>query len=251
MPSDATIAPDQMDNPARARHAERLVTSGSAEEGRREFEALRPELLRDPGAPAYLTEALCACGLGTVAEEWLTEAVTTIAGGVSDAGRAEQLFELVRERHRVREELDLGHDDLDDLYHEMEAAAGGPDPQEGRAMLFWPAPEFTRLIARWPERADIYNPDWDRHREGVERALSAWSDAGVVHLGLIVGSVDALEAFAAAEGLDPAAQDTHAAYADEAADAQGAAEWPPQRNAACWCGSGTKYKKCCLPRARG
>jgi uncharacterized protein YchJ len=21
--------------------------------------------------------------------------------------------------------------------------------------------------------------------------------------------------------------------------------WPPPRNAACWCGSGSKYKKCC------
>jgi hypothetical protein len=26
--------------------------------------------------------------------------------------------------------------------------------------------------------------------------------------------------------------------------------WPPGRNDPCWCGSGTKYKKCCLPRAR-
>nr|WP_310376412.1 SEC-C metal-binding domain-containing protein [Catenuloplanes atrovinosus] len=27
--------------------------------------------------------------------------------------------------------------------------------------------------------------------------------------------------------------------------------WPPERNGACWCGSGQKYKKCCLPRSRG
>ncbi|MGH3922605.1 MAG: SEC-C metal-binding domain-containing protein [Pseudonocardiaceae bacterium] len=26
--------------------------------------------------------------------------------------------------------------------------------------------------------------------------------------------------------------------------------WPPGRNETCWCGSGAKYKKCCLPRAR-
>jgi uncharacterized protein YchJ len=26
--------------------------------------------------------------------------------------------------------------------------------------------------------------------------------------------------------------------------------WPPERNTPCWCGSGTKYKKCCgtVPR---
>ncbi|MEV6140612.1 SEC-C metal-binding domain-containing protein [Nocardia sp. NPDC051990] len=22
-------------------------------------------------------------------------------------------------------------------------------------------------------------------------------------------------------------------------------DWPPPRNAPCWCGSGRKYKKCC------
>ena len=26
--------------------------------------------------------------------------------------------------------------------------------------------------------------------------------------------------------------------------------WPPGRNDPCWCGSRTKYKKCCLPRPR-
>ncbi|WP_198675865.1 SEC-C metal-binding domain-containing protein [Kribbella monticola] len=26
---------------------------------------------------------------------------------------------------------------------------------------------------------------------------------------------------------------------------EGAVEWPPGRNQACWCGSGTKYKRCC------
>jgi hypothetical protein len=26
--------------------------------------------------------------------------------------------------------------------------------------------------------------------------------------------------------------------------------WPPERSDACWCGSGLKYKKCCLPRSR-
>jgi uncharacterized protein YchJ len=28
-------------------------------------------------------------------------------------------------------------------------------------------------------------------------------------------------------------------------DEGGAISWPPPRNAPCWCGSGTKYKKCC------
>ena len=33
-------------------------------------------------------------------------------------------------------------------------------------------------------------------------------------------------------------------------DPDRAVEWPPPRNGPCWCGSGLKYKKCCLPRSR-
>ncbi|WIM97478.1 SEC-C metal-binding domain-containing protein [Actinoplanes oblitus] len=250
--AERAVAISPEDGFARACRAELLVKSGRADEGRREFGALRPELLRDPAAPFYLAETLTACDLGEAAEEWLTAAVRSLTEE-RDPGldRVEQLFELVKERHRVREELELGHDDLDDLYHEMAAAVDGTAPAGGRAMLFWPEPEFAELLARWPEHADSYHADWDQHRAGVERALAGWSASGTVHLGLLAGSVDGLLTFAEAQGLDPAAEDTHGAYADEIADALGAVEWPPQRNAACWCGSGLKYKKCCLPRSRG
>ncbi|GAA4598431.1 hypothetical protein BJY16_002709 [Actinoplanes octamycinicus] len=237
---------------ARACLAELLVKSGREADGRAAFEAVRPELLHDPVAPSYLADTLVACGLGAVAEEWLTDAVRSLTeGGGTGADRVEQLYELVKERHRVREELELGHDDLDDLYHELESAVEAPGPDDARSVLFWPEPELAALLARWPERADMYGADWDEHRAVLERALAGWSATGVIDLGLLVGSMDGLLAFAAAEDLDPAAQETHAGYADEVADTTGAVGWPPPRNAPCWCGSGAKYKKCCLPRSRG
>ncbi|MGI5214477.1 SEC-C metal-binding domain-containing protein [Plantactinospora sp. CA-290183] len=35
-----------------------------------------------------------------------------------------------------------------------------------------------------------------------------------------------------------------ARYSETIAE-QGVIAWPPPRNGPCWCGSGTKYKKCC------
>ncbi|GAA2678402.1 SEC-C metal-binding domain-containing protein [Actinoplanes palleronii] len=240
---------------ARSCWAELLVKSGREDEGLEQFAAVRPELLRDPLAASYVPAALEACDRATVALEWLTEAVRTVIERAPrdepDYAEVELLFALIKERHRVREGLELSHDDLDDLYHEMEAAVEAPEPDEGRAVLFWPEPELATLLARWPEQAEAYGADWDRHRELLEQTLATWSSSGVMRLGLFRGSVDGLVAFAAATGVEPDDPAVHTDYADTIGDQGGAVVWPPQRNAPCWCGSGAKYKKCCLPRSRG
>lgn len=56
--------------------------------------------------------------------------------------------------------------------------------------------------------------------------------------------VAGLVAFARREGRDPGSRATRLAYSDSLADDRDVT-WPPERNAACWCGSGRKYKKCC------
>ena len=62
---------------------------------------------------------------------------------------------------------------------------------------------------------------------------------------LVVGSVADLVAVAAATGRPADARALHDEYVgvDDL-------PWPPGRNDPCWCGSGGKYKKCCLPRGR-
>lgn len=234
---------------ARACYAELLVKSGREEEGLKEFAAVRPELSHNPLAPGYVGEALEACGHAALGVEWLTDvALELLEGEDDDADQLEVLFEAVKERHRLREGLELEHDDLDSLFHQMAEAEG---PVEGQALLFWPEPELAVVLSRWPDRADIYGASWDEHRTGVETTMAGWSAAGATQLGLLAGSIEGLQAFAAAEGADPGDPETHAGYADRLAESAGVTEWPPQRNATCWCGSGGKYKKCCLPRSRG
>ncbi|BCY05974.1 SEC-C metal-binding domain-containing protein [Actinoplanes sp. L3-i22] len=258
----AATAPGE-DGLSRACYAELLVKSGREGEGREVFDALRPELLQDPHAAAYVGEALESCGLATLADEWLSETARTLiedgafdedAPGSDDAddfGPVDVLYAVLAERHRIREEsLEVPHDELDGLFHEMDSAADAPD-LDGQVLLFWPEAELAQVLARWPERADIYGKAWDEHRAGVERTLAGWSATGATHLGLLPASADALLAYASANDLNPSNPETHADYADDLADNVPATEWPPQRNAECWCASGAKYKKCCLPRSRG
>nr|WP_280248750.1 SEC-C metal-binding domain-containing protein [Nocardia abscessus] len=46
-------------------------------------------------------------------------------------------------------------------------------------------------------------------------------------------------------GGDPTDSDTRLACINEIIAEGHAISWPPPRNAPCWCGSTTKYKKCC------
>jgi len=57
--------------------------------------------------------------------------------------------------------------------------------------------------------------------------------------------VSGLLAYAEREGKDPASRRTRLEYNDSLHGSGRDVDWPPQRNAPCWCGSARKYKKCC------
>jgi uncharacterized protein YecA (UPF0149 family) len=63
--------------------------------------------------------------------------------------------------------------------------------------------------------------------------------------------VDGFTEFLRDTEADPQDPETLDEYAESRAMLEPVLTWPPERNADCWCGSGTKYKKCCLPRSRG
>jgi hypothetical protein len=229
-----------------------------------------------------------AAGLAGAAEEWLTDALRSFlierpADAEADAdtdtdadadteaeaaaGRqARMITVLARTRHRVRHELGLPHDDLDDLAETIsKATAGlgkiigddgyldddGEQAHHGTAVMFWPRAAFDVVAQRWPELTEPYHHDWDEHRTSLERGLTEWSAAGRVSLALLAGDPDELAQFAALTSDDPVDIDVRQEYAEVLADEQREVPWPPGRNEPCWCGSGAKYKKCCRPRAHG
>jgi hypothetical protein len=241
---------------AHALRARILFRTGHEDEAVAEIEPLRPLLLRYTDAAAYISAALAVGGRAKTAEEWLTEAVkTALAERASEPTTAEDaglLFFLLQQRHRIRHLLGLPHDGHDNLADRLEtklanagiAHAGVPDGE----LLFWPQAEFDKLIAQWPALSEAYGKTWDEHRARVERALISQGTAGQT---VPAGTVAGLTGFAAT-GDDPSDAKTRTGYARQAATRTGGQiTWPPERNAPCWCGSGDKYKKCCLRRARG
>jgi hypothetical protein len=241
----------------RALRARILFRSGREDDAMAELEPLRPLLTEYPDAAAYLSAALAVGGRDRVAEQWLTEAVRaalaerTVAAEPSSAEDAGLLFFLLQQRHRVRHALGLPHDTHDNLAERLETklanSTAAAEPADD--LLFWPRAEFDRVLAQWPELSPAYGGSWDEHRARLERELVGLAGAGRTGLALLPGSVDGLIGFAGADG-EPADPKIRAGYARQLAAGPGQISWPPERNEPCWCGSGSKYKKCCLPRSR-
>lgn len=241
---------------------ELLLRSGREEEGLAQLTSLRPAMATDLLTGRQVAEALEESGRPETALEWLTEAlVAAIERGANldeeddeSVTNAEVIYDMVTVRHRIREELGLDHDEYDELFHELNASLAQSDPPD--ALLFWPQPAFEQLVALWPSVAETWEPSWDLHRLGVERALQQWSELGATDVELLVGSVDGLLAHAQSEELSLADADdldeAEQGYLDAVtADPQAVRRpWPPRRNDTCWCGSGEKYKKCCWIRSR-
>ncbi|WFE52723.1 SEC-C domain-containing protein [Micromonospora sp. WMMD1155] len=235
-----------------------LLRLGRTDEGLAELTALRPLLETHPDA-AYLIDELVESDHTETALEWLTGALDAIlertrthqheSEDAQDEAAA-MIFGLTQQRHDLREDLGLPHDEYDNLAdrlraasdHALDALDDGP-----ATLLFWPKAEFDALLVRWSALAESYPPTWDEHRANLERALVEASGLGGADLGVVTGTVAGLAAFA---GVDPIDEETLDEYADSL-DEAGVTAWPPGRNDLCWCGSGTKYKKCCLPRSRG
>jgi hypothetical protein len=230
---------------AQAFHAQLLAERGREAEATAAFEALRPRLVRTPGAAATLSEAMEEAGRGAESEQWLTAALTSVLarpeGSEPDMAKAEIVIGLVQTRHRLRHELGLPHDEYDNLADRLNEGV----EDEADVLAFWPRAEFDRMLLRWPALAEGYGKTWDDHRALLEKALVSEPGTG---LGMFAASAAALADFAHRRGADPADPLTLSEYAESQV---AEIPWPPGRNEACWCGSTAKYKKCCLPRSRG
>jgi hypothetical protein len=242
---------------ARALRARILFRSGREDEAMAELEPLRPLLTEYPDAAAYVSAALAAGGRNRIAEEWLTDAVRVALAERAEPVAAEDaglLFFVLQQRHRVRHALGLSHDAHDNLAERLETklanTAAQPAADSAEDLVFWPRAEFDRLLAQWPALSQPYGANWDDHRAHLERELVRLAGLGRNGLTVHTGSVAGLTGYAGPDG-DPADPKTWAGYARQLDLVPGQITWPPERNDPCWCGSGNKYKKCCLPRSRG
>jgi hypothetical protein len=251
---------------ARALYGELLLRSGREDEGMAVLGGLRGLLTSDENAIYYVSEALEQAGHTQVAVRWLTAALEAALErrNAVVSRRGDRVYEqaavigfaLAQVRHRLRRELDLPHDDHDLLADRLREAADEINAREdkeyeGTAVLYWPLDQFNALLLRWPTLADVYGASWHEHRTRLEQGLVALSESGEARLAVFAGSVDDLAEYVARHGGDVADSEVRQDYVEHREQTHSTRHlWPPQRNEVCWCGSGVKYKRCCLPRSR-
>lgn len=164
---------------------------------------------------------------------------------------------LLTGRARVRERLGLVPDAHDDQARAADGSGAGTDTEgelldralhgasgEGEGKV--PAVHVAYAREHLDEaRAHGLITDSDTHHHDVERALRAAArDTPAVPLHTATATPNQVTAFAVAADLDPVEPATRERWA-QALEPGALQPWPPERNQACWCGSGRKYKKCC------
>ena len=221
------------------------------------LDQLRSDLGRGPlRGPVYeyVGEALELQDRLDEALRWFTSGLTQVARDDPE----DVDLGCLNGRYRVRRRLGLPPDRYDELCEErrhtyedeldLEEEHVAPHPREQPltqlVALHWPADQFELLVERWPSMRDAYGDDHAEHAGYVERTIRRLSEQGIRML-VGDGEVEEYAEFAAREGNEPAESATRAAYGAHLGYLHRTRPWPPGRNDPCWCGSGTKYKKCC------
>jgi hypothetical protein len=109
---------------------------------------------------------------------------------------------------------------------------------------YLPEREYAAAWERGLLDATMY-PAHEDYRREMERVLREAAEVQGASACVVPLDVAGLLEYAAREGKDPASRQTRTDYNEWLEGACRDIAWPPERNAACWCGSGRKYKKCC------
>ncbi|MFF5189457.1 SEC-C domain-containing protein [Streptomyces sp. NPDC000345] len=274
-------SPESLDNPhlVRALKASNLWEYGHEAEARAIIDGLRAAAPRDPAPWVIIAEALESHDELEAAEAAFSEGARLLLTDVPEPPYS--THPLLFGRHRVRRMLGAAHDEwdlladtlhsspvsLDELHDPKRVwSLGSDNPAELAAeisrlraelgtyrealsrpfpvaVLHWPAPELAELVAAYPSLEAEY-PSHEQHLATIEASLRELAASGTANLGIVTGTVPSYEAFAASEGTSPADGDLLPQYATTLAARGRAVAWPPQRGAACWCGSGKSYAAC-------
>ncbi|MFD1661933.1 hypothetical protein ACFSL4_28040 [Streptomyces caeni] len=274
-------SPDPLEDPhlVRALKASNLWEYDHEAEARAIIEGVRAAAPRHPAPWVIVAESLESHDELEAAEETFTAGLRLL---VADAANPPQsTHPLLYGRHRVRRMLGAPHDEWDavaDSLHSSRVSLdelhdpkriwslGSDNPAELEAeisrlraelgayrealsrpfpvaVLHWPAPELDELVSAYPTLAAEYSSH-EEHLATIEASLRELSASGTWNLGIVTGTVPSYEAFAASEGTSPADVALLPQYATTLAARGRAVTWPPERGAACWCGSGRAYEGC-------
>jgi tetratricopeptide (TPR) repeat protein len=210
------------------------------------------------GHCALAAELLVERGDLVAASEWYDRALARLRAEDLEAlrgpnGWMQMAWATLRGRREVRKQLGLPTDatdeaipvaplqqpvDVDELNTHL--AEGGTRPREVR-MLVFQRDERAEARRTWP---DEYEATDEEYYPAAERRWRELADAGVPKITVVPAKAAGLAAFATRVGGSATDSTVKVRYTEMINPSQ-TIVWPPPRNSPCWCGSGTKYKKCC------
>ncbi|MGI5213561.1 SEC-C domain-containing protein [Plantactinospora sp. CA-290183] len=254
---------------ARMQLAEDRFTEGAAAEAYAELDRLARDAALHDGHCGLVAELLAEREDLEGALRWYDRAVVRLsADELEELGRPDGWLRVslttLRGRMHVRQQLGLPPDATDELAigadRRRRRAVGLPDPRDsvvhlaelsdavesGRVprqarMLVFQRAERAEACRRWPDAYDAADEEYYAAAERRWRGLAA---QGVPSIRVVPATVAGLCEFAERIGESPLDSAVKTRYSETVAE-QDVIAWPPSRNTPCWCGSGTKYKKCC------
>ena len=136
---------------------------------------------------------------------------------------------------------------IEAFYRDRNTVQGVPPHRTSVGLAWFPATEYARALETWPSFAEDYEyGPYEAYCARLELLLRDLKARGVARLALTPLTIDGYLGWCAEHDRDPEDSDNRAAYATELLEQGVTHPWPPERNQPCWCGTGRKYKKCCL-----
>ncbi|WP_055495280.1 hypothetical protein [Streptomyces sp. TP-A0356] len=274
-------SPEPLENPylVRALKASNLWEYDHEAEARAIIDGVRTASPRHAAPWVIVAESLESHDELEAAEATFTEGLRLLIGDSSEPSKS--THPLFYGRHRVRRMLGAAHDEWDALADTLHSypvsldelhdpkriwSLGSDNPAELEAeisrlraelgayrealsrpfpvaILHWTAAELDELVSAYPSLAAEY-PSHDEHLTTIEDSLRELAASGTPNLGIVTGTVPSYEAFAASESTSPSDTALLPQYATTLAARGRAVAWPPERGAACWCGTGRAYEGC-------
>jgi tetratricopeptide (TPR) repeat protein len=111
--------------------------------------------------------------------------------------------------------------------------------------MFWPRGALAEVSRRWPALIPPSVVESGCYWSELEAQFADAAGTGGRIVEIVPLDPDGLAKQAADEGLPVEDDGLRWRYREVQAERGLEISWPPPRNGPCWCGSGSKYKKCC------
>jgi len=113
-------------------------------------------------------------------------------------------------------------------------------------LLWWPEAEYDRLVRQVSQATCFLGGRWSDHVAIVESAMRTAAAVPAEPASLVAATFDDFTTFLLARKADPREATTMTSLTPLMRTASKPVRWPPSPRKSCWCGSGYRYRDCCV-----